>query len=358
MGVFNLTYFSVGRITFVWLVVILVTVTSRAICVLKPQEVTVTRITFVWLVVILVTVTSWGFSTQIALATPTPEVHLVQHLLGKTWVPAHPQRIIALGNPALEAALALHIQPIGAAPWVGAGNPGNFPAYIPNVAKENIIYLGDVNQPSLEKILLLQPDLILGNFVEHREIYKQLSQIAPTVLFDLMRTTWQEVFRGYGQALGKAEKAENVINYYEKRVTKFQQVMGDCLRTKVSVVRFLPNEVRLYMKASFCGTILQDLRLARPSSQDQQKWKESISLEAIPRADGDVLFLARGDSHSRLYKKFTSNPLWQKLGVVKSQKVYQVNYEYWIGGSGPLAANLIVDDLFKYLVVCQFSIDG
>ncbi len=319
MGVFNLTYFSVGRII------------------------------FVWLVVLFVTVISWGFGTQIALANPTSEAHLVQHLLGKTWVSAHPHRIIALGNPALEAALALNIQPVGAAPWVGAGNPGNFPAYIPNLAKENIIYLGDVNQPSLEKILFLQPDLILGNFVEHRGIYKQLSQIAPTVLFDLMRTTWQEVFRGYGQALGKAEEAENVINYYEKRVTKFKQVMGDRLTTKVSVVRFLPNEVRLYMKASFCGTILQDLSLARPSSQDRQKWKESISLEAIPRADGDVLFLARGDSHSRLYKKFTSNPLWQKLGAVKSQKVYQVNYEYWIGGSGPLAANFIVDDLFKYL---------
>lgn len=319
MGVFNLTYFSARRV-----------------------------ISLV-LIAIFVIFTSWNCCTKIALATPTSEVHLIHHLLGTTWVPNNPRRIIALGNSALEAVIALDLQPVGAAPWVGAGNPGDFPSYVSGLMRGNIIYLGDVNQPSLERILLLKPDLILGNFVEHRGIYNQLSQIAPTVLFDLMRTTWQEVFRSYSQALGKVREAEILINNYEKRVTKFKKIAGNRLTTKVSVLRFLPNQVRLYMKASFCGTILQDFGLARPSSQDKQKWKESISLESIPRADGDVIFLTRSDPHSRLYQKFTSNPLWQNLRAVKSHEAYQVNYEYWIGGSGPLAANLIVDDLFKYL---------
>ncbi len=315
MGVFNLTYF--------------------------PR-----RVILGCLTIILVGIVVFGCGMD---ALATSNSHLVRHLLGKTWVPNEPRRIVALGNPALETAIALDMQPVGAAPWVGAGNAGDFPAYFPDAVKENTIYLGDVNQPSLERILLLKPDLILGNFVEHRGIYSQLSYIAPTVLYNFMRTTWQEVFKSYGEALGKGKEAEAVINSYEKRVANFKQVMGNRLATKVSVVRFLPSEVRLYMKASFSGTVLQDLGLARPPSQEQQKPKESISVEAIPRADGDILFIAQSDPHSKLYQQFTKNPLWQRLKAVQSQQVYQVDYEYWIGGSGPIAANLVVDDLWKYL---------
>ncbi|MGB3692028.1 MAG: iron-siderophore ABC transporter substrate-binding protein [Spirulinaceae cyanobacterium] len=320
MGILNLTYFS-------------------------------RRVILGWLAIILVVIAVFGGDVATATATPASDSdsHLVHHLLGETWVPNYPQRIVTLGNSALETAIALGMQPVGAAPWIGAGNVGDFPAYFPGLIQKNVIYLGDVNQPSLERILLLKPDLILGNFVEHRGIYSQLSHIAPTILYDFMRTTWQEVFKSYGEALGKTKEAELVINRYEKRVAEFKQIMGDNLQTQVSVVRFLPSQVRLYMKASFSGTILEDLGLARPDSQDQQKWKESISVEAIPRADGDVLFIAQSDPHSKLYQQFTKNPLWQRLGAVQSQQVYQVDYEYWIGGSGPIAANLVIDDLLGYL---------
>lgn len=43
-----------------------------------------------------------------------------------------------------------------------------------------------------------------------------------------------------------------------------------------------------------------------------------------------------------------TNPLWQKLKAVQNNRVYLVP-DYWIG-SGILAANAIVDDLYKYLL--------
>jgi len=43
-----------------------------------------------------------------------------------------------------------------------------------------------------------------------------------------------------------------------------------------------------------------------------------------------------------------AQPLWSKLDVVQRDRVYEVP-EYWIGSS-PISANLILDDLFKYLV--------
>jgi iron complex transport system substrate-binding protein len=40
--------------------------------------------------------------------------------------------------------------------------------------------------------------------------------------------------------------------------------------------------------------------------------------------------------------------LWQQLNAVKQGKVYQVP-DYWIG-YGPLAANAVIDDLYKYIL--------
>jgi|GEM_PF-1049879 len=263
---------------------------------------------------------------------------------------ATPQRLVTLGNAALEAALVLGIKPVGAAPWVGAGNPGSFPSFLDAEQVEGIEYLGDVNQPSLERILDLKPDLILGSRTEHRTIYALLSQIAPTVLCDVQAASWQESFRTYARALKHETAAEKVISRYDRRLARLHQNLGDrAAALQVSVVRFMPAQVRLYLRGSHIGRILADAQLSRPPAQDRPVWKETISLETIPRADGDVIFVALSDPQTRLYRQFQRNPLWQRLQAVRARQVYEVDFEYWIGGEGAIAANLVVDDLLRYL---------
>jgi len=43
------------------------------------------------------------------------------------------------------------------------------------------------------------------------------------------------------------------------------------------------------------------------------------------------------------------DPLWQKLEAVQNNRVFTVDFNYWSFGN-VLAANAILDDLFKYLV--------
>jgi iron complex transport system substrate-binding protein len=279
------------------------------------------------------------------------QAHLISHSQGQTVVPNHPQRLVTLGNASLETALALGIKPVGAAPWVAAGNQKQFPDFLPAAQLKGIEYLGDVNQPSLEKILRLKPDLILGNRGEHQAIYPILSQIAPTVLYDVLSLRWQESFRAYAAALNQAETAEAIVERYNSRIAKLQEHLGAELEMlQISIARFMPSQVRLYLKQSHIGQIMQDVGLKRPPAQDRDKWKEQLSLETIPRADGDILFLAQSDPQSLLYRQFTENPLWQHLKAVQCDRVYGVDFEYWIGGEGAIAANLILDDLFQWLV--------
>lgn len=49
------------------------------------------------------------------------------------------------------------------------------------------------------------------------------------------------------------------------------------------------------------------------------------------------------------FERFRENPLWQRLGAVKNDRVYTVPSGYWIFGN-VLAAGTILDELFEYLV--------
>ncbi|NJL39090.1 MAG: ABC transporter substrate-binding protein, partial [Leptolyngbyaceae cyanobacterium SM1_4_3] len=81
----------------------------------------------------------------------------------------------------------------------------------------------------------------------------------------------------------------------------------------------------------------------------------SISRELLSQSDGDVLFVWTAENEAEANQKAQKNleelqhdPLWKTLDVVQKNKVYFVP-SYWIG-AGPIAANAVIDDLFKYLI--------
>lgn len=270
--------------------------------------------------------------------------HTMEHALGKTCVPVAPQRVVVLDI--LDNVLALGVKPVGATTW----DNGNFRTYLPDQTTE-IAKVGLLEQPNIESILSLKPDLILGTYWgDAQGIYERLSPIAPTVLVGNGRDiAWKEWLKAYAEALGKTQEADKLLSDYNERIVAFREQMGDKLsKTQVSVVSFWET-VRLYMNKSFSGQILNDVGLPRPPAQDKEKVNENVSLELIPQMGGDAIFLVLGDRTPKL-AQFTSHPLWSQLQAVKQGKVYQVEGDAWIAGFSPVAANRILDDLFKYLV--------
>lgn len=268
--------------------------------------------------------------------------------MGKTVVPQTPQRVVVLSQSALDNAIALGVKPIGS---TYAGFPqrsgyGGFPSYLNDQAK-GITSIGHAGRPNLEAILRLKPDLILGNHDDHRQIYPQLSQIAPTVLAD----NREQALSLFATALGKPEVADQLTQDFAQRIKTFQQKMGDRLKTtEVSVLRFRPDQVRLYMKQSFCGYILDQVGLPRPESQRKDKFYETVSTEAIPAMDGDVIFYFQDNPNDSAARQIMNHPLWSQLNAVKQNRVYQVSLDTWFLGNGILAANAVLDDLFQYLL--------
>lgn len=315
------------------------------------------------LTVVLITACHSSPSSNQPSLTSNQDCYIVRHVVGETCVPTDPKRIVALDSNTLEYLLALGIKPTGAV------LTSEFARYLDT---EGITNIGSADEPSLEKILTLQPDLIIGTDY-YEAVYQQSTKIAPTVLWgDALWNgsghsgEWKKAFMSFAELLQKTEDAEQSMNAYYQRLNQFKQQMGERLQqTAVSVVRLYPDRINLYLKDSFCGTVLQDAGLPRPDSQAidaataskqfGNAIQVSISKEVLEQADGDVMFVWTGENtaeaNQQAQKKLVelkSDPLWQRLNVVQQNQVYQVP-SYWIG-TGPITANLVVDDLFKYLV--------
>ncbi|MBE9166629.1 iron-siderophore ABC transporter substrate-binding protein [Pleurocapsales cyanobacterium LEGE 06147] len=279
------------------------------------------------------------------------ECRVVQHDFGETFVPMNPQRLIATDENALEVSLALGIKPIA------AGEPNLVSGRARHLAgkTEGIASLGKEEQLNLEKMVQLNPDLILG-FPIFSENYQVFSQIAPTISFDYTHTGWKDKLRRVGELLGKTQQAEQLLAQYQARIEEFQQAMGERLeQTEVSVVRFYAGfkTAEFRTKSSFPGSILEEVGLPRPAAQRQPVGPGEtfvmVSLERLDLLDGDAIFAALDPGAKDSFRRFQTSPLWQSLKAVKNDRVYVVDSGYWIFGN-ILAANAILDDLFKYLL--------
>lgn len=281
-------------------------------------------------------------------AAPETKERVVTHAMGETTVPANPQRVVVLDTGELDSALALGVKPVGA---VSALQGGSFPSYLSDKT-DGITNVGTIQQPNLEAIAALKPDLILSSKLRHEAIYPQLSQIAPTVFTEAVGVTWKENFKIHAEALGKSAEADRMLTDYTKRLDEFKANMGDRLaETQVSMVRFLPGKVRIYLNESFIGTILKDAGLPRPLAQDKAAFADEVTKERIPDMDGSVIFTTSyGPSDKTAMAEFTADPLWSQLNAVKQGKVYEVSDDYWMLGIGILAANQVVDDLNKHFI--------
>jgi len=258
---------------------------------------------------------------------------------------------IFLGN-----ALALGTKPIGSAGWQ-LGDSSNLSAYEPYLQRlpGKFTYLGLVTEPSLEKILSVKPDLIVG-FDASKPIYNQLSQIAPTLLFGWTGAqAWKTTLLAFGEAIGRSQKAEETLSDYYQRTQEFKRKIGEEIaQTQVSLIGLdSQNTISLIGKRIFASSILEDVGLSRPPSQNQLRGYQTISLEQLPQIDGDVIFMRiSGDNaqeRAQLVEQLQSHPLWSQLNAVQQGRVYQVDPYYWFNSS-IIDANLILDDLFKYLL--------
>ncbi|MFC5722219.1 ABC transporter substrate-binding protein [Streptomyces gamaensis] len=274
----------------------------------------------------------------------------VEHAMGKTEIKKAPKRVVALDMTFVDATLALQSNLVG---YTTFSSPDEkLPAYFGgDTAKfaAEATPVGTLEEPSLEKIYALKPDLILSAKVRHEKLYKQLSQIAPTVFTEDTGATWKDNLKVVGKALGKEKLADEKIAAFDKRA----KTVGDSVRAKkgsnpsVSVVRFLDGPTRLYKEDTYIGGIVKDLGFDKPEDAKGTGFNADISEEQIKKVDADDIFVTvypdpKG-AGQKSKEKFQSNPLWKQL---KGQ-VHEVDDVTWMLAVGLYGANSVLDDVAK-----------
>ncbi|MBP2581760.1 iron complex transport system substrate-binding protein [Streptomyces sp. PvR006] len=268
------------------------------------------------------------------------------HALGKTELQAAPKRVVVLDVGEFDNVVSLGVKPVGYAP--AEGDDG-IPAYLQKDAGTPKS-VGTINNLNLEAIANLQPDLILGSQLRAADKYDELSKIAPTVFSIRPGFTWKENYLLNAAALDRTAEAEAKLAAYETKAEQLGKDIGPDKPT-VSMVRYLPGKIRLYAKASFIGTILQDAGLPRPENQRIDELAAEISPEKIDEADGDWIFTGvYGEAKATKKDTAQANPLWKNLKAVKAGQAEDVPDETWYLGLGVTAANMVLDDLRGYLV--------
>ncbi|MEM9487366.1 MAG: ABC transporter substrate-binding protein [Cyanobacteria bacterium P01_F01_bin.116] len=146
----------------------------------------------------------------------------VRHLQGETSVCGNPEKVLVLGPAILELLLALDAQPVGFADYTtwhqgSYDNPSQQIPYLGNRVTTQPANLGSAYEPSIESIVAIQPDLIVGTGSNAPQ-YRILSAIAPTLLLSRNDDDTEISLRAMAHALNRLDLVEQLLTEIKQRV--------------------------------------------------------------------------------------------------------------------------------------------
>lgn len=152
----------------------------------------------------------------------------IENEFGTTEIPEEPQRVVTVGFNDQDFVLALGVTPVGERELLGDYDATTRPWAEELLPAEDIPTVGG-EEIDLETVAALEPDLIVGvySFMDET-VYEQLSGIAPTLAqtdeYADGATPWQEQTLLIGQALGREDEAQELVDDVEGQ---FQQAVED-----------------------------------------------------------------------------------------------------------------------------------
>ncbi|WP_315794973.1 iron-siderophore ABC transporter substrate-binding protein [Paenibacillus sp. BIC5C1] len=259
-----------------------------------------------------------------------------------------PQKIAVLDVKFLDQMLAIGEKPAGS---VIAGGNTDFPEYLGDQPSD-VQVLGTRDEPNLEAIVALDPDLIIMTDFQEKQ-YESVSKIAPTLVLDFYED-WHDTLASVAKITDKQDEAEKVRTAYEDKIaglkTKLSEKLGD---ETVAIIRPRKEGIRVHgIEHRIGGIMYNDLGLKMPAMVQEinEDGSVEISMEKVPDIGADRYFVLSDELFAAEAEAMLTNPVWKSLDAVKNNLTYDVNSTLWIAYYGPLAINLIVDQAAEALL--------
>jgi len=244
--------------------------------------------------------------------------------LGESYeVPEKVEKIVVTGAmEAMEDMVVLDVHPVGA---IAIG--GKFPELYASVT-DKAESIGEKIKPNFEKILELNPDVILGSTKFPEEVQSKLEKIAPTILVSHISTNWESNLNLLAELTGKQADAEKILSTYKADIEAAKSTLTEKLQDqKVAAIRIRGGQAYVYPKEVFLNAVLYgELGLAVPDEVAKAKSQEAISVEQLADMNPDYLFVQfsteeNADAPNAL-EDFKKNPIIQNINAFKNDQVF------------------------------------
>lgn len=282
----------------------------------------------------------------------------IKHELGETAVPGSPQKIVVLELGFIDALLDVGVKPAG----VADDNKPNLIAAEVLKKIEGYTPVGTRAQPSLEKIKMLQPDLIVADADRHKNVYAELSKIAPTIALKNLNADYDDTLKTaltVAEAVGKRSEMEKVI---EAHKTKLKALQAKAPQGKPSVLLIgnTNNEIAVRSPEFFTSQLLTQFgytyALKDASKYASTSTNANLTLEQLLEIDPDTIVLMSAESDKRDKeggRPIEKDPLWKDLKAVKNKQVYEVDRYAWSLRRSVQGANVMIDQADKLLFAAK-----
>jgi len=302
--------------------------------------------------------------------TSTTDCRIVEHEMGETEVCGQPQRVAALSPHILDSMLALGVQPAAYAGWVEYkdlktqtyDNPAEQIPYLGRWVTTKPTVIGHRDSPSLERLTVLQPELILGEHWQSDK-YALFTQIAPTLLFSDDKNpnepqSWQQDIEGIAEALGREAQAEELLAAWKRQIAQARTALQPVLQAYPRIF-LISTDLTTYINSqpeSTTARLLKEIgfEVVKPGGTQGET---GISTETLSKIDADIIIvMSRSDENFYnpepvLRQKWEENPLLNSMSVFQQGRVFFVDIYLWSSVTrGPITDQLILEKLPQMLL--------
>ncbi|WP_395764540.1 ABC transporter substrate-binding protein [Stutzerimonas balearica] len=280
------------------------------------------------------------------LALPAQARQVTDALGNQIEVPDRPERIVTLSEIDLDTTLSLGLTPVGTSNGRGQAAA---PRYLSDRLPAELPTVGELDNPNLETLLELQPDLILTGPAKPEQL-ALLNEIAPTVVSYSWGEPWQQSMRRTASILGREAEGRAALARYAARVAEARARLAAHQGETVSIVRWNPKGPSYMFKDAFASTIIEDLGLRRPAHQQDAGHTHSmaLSLESLELLDADWLVVGtlatRGEAVEAM-RQAERTPAFGRLTAIQAKRFGTVDGSLWTSVGGPLAALQVIEDV-------------
>ncbi|WP_175004707.1 ABC transporter substrate-binding protein [Burkholderia lata] len=269
-------------------------------------------------------------------------------------MPVRPQRVVALDFMFAESVIALDIVPIGMA------DTAFYPGWLGYQSERlaNVTDIGSRQEPGLEAIAAVKPDLIIGVGFRHAPIFDALDRIAPTILFQfspnvsdggvpVTQLDWmRQIFRTIGVVTGRDARAQAVDAQLDAGIARNAARLAAAGRKGERIALLqdlgLPDRYWAYTGNSTSAGLARALGLDPwPKKPTREGTLYVTSADLLKQRELAVLFVTASGMEVPLSAKLDS-PVWRFVPAMKEHRIALVERNIW-GFGGPMSALKLAD---------------